>query len=205
MERPDAFSENGRPHSDPRSLRPSFFVPQVCIPDSSQFFPRHRRQAHAIEEDCDIDAGGPRPCRNLHAAPCQDGGRGPRAMPRRAPSLRGPRALGRRRPRLRPYGRAGRDRGARHQDRRCDGHVHGLHGWRRLCGGLFGRRNPRHRARRRLGSHDGAPRRPRGAALAPQGGRLQESGRLGHRVRQGRPREAPRQRHPVRGARPLPQ
>ena len=39
MERPDAFSENGRPHSDPRSLRPSFFVPQVCIPDSSQFFP----------------------------------------------------------------------------------------------------------------------------------------------------------------------
>ena len=157
MERPDAFSENGRPHSDPRSLRPSFFVPQVCIPDSSQFFPRHRRQAHAIEEDCDIDACGLRPCRNLHAAPCQDGGRGPRAMPRRAPSLRGPRALGRRRPRLRPYGRAGRDRGARHQDRRCDGHVHGLHGWRRLCGGLFGRRNPRHRARRRLGSHDGAP------------------------------------------------
>ena len=76
--------------------------------------------------------------------------------PRRAPSLRGPRALGRRRPRLRPYGRAGRDRGARHQDRRRDGHVHGLHGWRRLCGGLFGRRNPRHRARRRLGSHDGA-------------------------------------------------
>ncbi|MFR2198848.1 MAG: patatin-like phospholipase family protein [Sutterella wadsworthensis] len=50
-----------------------------------------------------------------------------------------------------------------------------------------------------------ARRRPRGAALAPQGGRLQESGRLGHRVRQGRPREAPRQRHSVRGARPLPQ
>lgn len=176
-----------RPNEDPRVFPTVFRIPSPVA-----FLPN---ECMGRRDSCDRRGA----CRRFErrSGHCR---RGSSEMPRRRASVRGARPFGGRCPRVRSRGRPEGARRVGRQDRRRDGHEHGLHDRGRLRGGLYAGGNRRDRRGRRLGQDACSPHGPRQPPLARKRKRL--SGTLVGFRRNQRPRriEAPRSARSVAGA-----